>query len=472
MTASKLFRVESFVQGLAIKAPCQTFTTGPITLSGIQTINTYPGAEGIRVLVKDQANPVENGVYTMETSAWRRDGDFDGSRDVVGGTIVPAWDEVNQAVIQWAVDGAPTKKTPTQDSITFSEYYDGGGGGGAPTPDLQTVTDVGSETTNPITITGGSSLSLADDGSVYIDEKAAALVSQEGLGQLWIRADTPNVLIFSDDAGNNFGISKEQLLDSFRVTHQSLGSSGGIVAWDYAAGQSADLTLTENVTAINITGLPAGGGLYQLEIEIRQDAASAYTIAWPSTVVWPGGTEPDLSTLDSVHLVTLRTRDGGLNWLGNFAENYSFTAPGGGGAENITLSGTSVTPNDEALDVAAGRVCNASWEFRNDGTVWYSINSVFTQFQDSIEWNDAQDTPTEDFWIRATLDSGSLSSGALGSWDKISGAGGLTRSWVWQAIAVDELVTGVLRIDIADDALGSNIVATGYYEGLAQRILS
>ena len=44
---------------------------------------------GDRVLVKDQTNATENGVYTAFASGWRRATDFNGYRDVVKGTSVP-----------------------------------------------------------------------------------------------------------------------------------------------------------------------------------------------------------------------------------------------------------------------------------------------------------------------------------------------------------------------------------------------
>lgn len=126
MTASKLYRVESFVQGLAIKAPCRAHTTAPITLNGLQTINTHVGQAGDRILVKDQLDPIENGIYTMEVSDWKRDGDFDGNRDVVGGTLVPVWDHTAGEMVQYEVVGEPTVRNPDIDSITFAVFNLGG----------------------------------------------------------------------------------------------------------------------------------------------------------------------------------------------------------------------------------------------------------------------------------------------------------------------------------------------------------
>lgn len=73
---------------LAVKAPVRVATTAAITLSGLQTIDGVTVAAGDRVLVKNQADPIENGIYKVSASAWLRAADFNGARDVVQGTIV------------------------------------------------------------------------------------------------------------------------------------------------------------------------------------------------------------------------------------------------------------------------------------------------------------------------------------------------------------------------------------------------
>lgn len=88
MSATQNFRVAGFVTGLAIKAPCLVATIVNITLSALQTVDSVVLTAGDRVLVKEQTDPIENGIYTAETSAWKRDGDFDGNRDIVKGTLV------------------------------------------------------------------------------------------------------------------------------------------------------------------------------------------------------------------------------------------------------------------------------------------------------------------------------------------------------------------------------------------------
>lgn len=88
MTTSYSDRFSGISSGLAIKAPVRVATTANITLSGEQTIDGVAVVSGNRVLVKDQTNGVENGIYTASTGVWTRATDFNGLRDVVQYTRV------------------------------------------------------------------------------------------------------------------------------------------------------------------------------------------------------------------------------------------------------------------------------------------------------------------------------------------------------------------------------------------------
>lgn len=52
------------------KDPVRVYTNGNITLSGLQTVNGVSVMEGDRVLVKDQIDPAENGIYVASAGAW------------------------------------------------------------------------------------------------------------------------------------------------------------------------------------------------------------------------------------------------------------------------------------------------------------------------------------------------------------------------------------------------------------------
>ena len=81
-------RIAGLIGSIAIKAPCRVATTANITLSGEQTIDGVAVVSGDRVLVKDQTNQTENGIWDASTTAWTRSPDFNGNRDFVKGTAV------------------------------------------------------------------------------------------------------------------------------------------------------------------------------------------------------------------------------------------------------------------------------------------------------------------------------------------------------------------------------------------------
>ncbi len=88
MTSAFIDRFDGAQFSRAIKAPVQAVTNAAITLSGLQTVNSVAVVANDRVLVKDQADASENGIYSVETGAWTRTPDFDGNRDATNGTLV------------------------------------------------------------------------------------------------------------------------------------------------------------------------------------------------------------------------------------------------------------------------------------------------------------------------------------------------------------------------------------------------
>lgn len=72
----------------AVKVPVKAATTANITLSAEQTIDGISCVDGDRVLVKDQTDGSENGIYAVDSSTWNREPDWDGTHDVVKGTYV------------------------------------------------------------------------------------------------------------------------------------------------------------------------------------------------------------------------------------------------------------------------------------------------------------------------------------------------------------------------------------------------
>jgi len=95
MSSTGVDRITGVDPSVAIKAPCKVATTANITLSGAQTIDGVSLTETTpktRVLVRAQTSSINNGIYDVYDTAWRRSDDFNGYRDVVNGTLVTVED--------------------------------------------------------------------------------------------------------------------------------------------------------------------------------------------------------------------------------------------------------------------------------------------------------------------------------------------------------------------------------------------
>tara|TARA_Y100000310_G_scaffold99732_1_gene97587 strand:- start:2552 stop:4423 length:1872 start_codon:yes stop_codon:yes gene_type:complete len=88
MASTQTDRVDGVNSAVAYKAPVGVATTANITLSGTQTIDGVAVVADDRVLVKDQTDGSENGIYDASVTAWSRSKDWNGARDIKQGTAV------------------------------------------------------------------------------------------------------------------------------------------------------------------------------------------------------------------------------------------------------------------------------------------------------------------------------------------------------------------------------------------------
>jgi len=91
------------------KPDCRMATTAAITLSGLQTIDTISGIADDRVLVKNQADPIFNGIYLQAAGAWARSEDMPAG-EVAGGS---------QVIVQEGAVNEDTEHTCISDGSTI-----------------------------------------------------------------------------------------------------------------------------------------------------------------------------------------------------------------------------------------------------------------------------------------------------------------------------------------------------------------
>lgn len=85
--AASVAQLNRAVKGYKYKEPVRVATTESITLSGTQVIDGVSVSAGDRVLVKDQTDAKENGVYIANSSVWSRSADFSNGGDILGAAV-------------------------------------------------------------------------------------------------------------------------------------------------------------------------------------------------------------------------------------------------------------------------------------------------------------------------------------------------------------------------------------------------
>jgi hypothetical protein len=94
------------------------------------------------------------------------------------------------------------------------------------------------------------------------------------------------------------------------------------VAWDLAAGQMTQLTMTEDATLSNPTNKPDGRAVYHLLV--KQDGTGGHTLSFGSDYLFPDGTVPTMtSTASGIDLLSFLYDSDSTKMLGTSALDYS-----------------------------------------------------------------------------------------------------------------------------------------------------
>jgi hypothetical protein len=109
---------------------------------------------------------------------------------------------------------------------------------------------------------------------------------------------------------------RPQLRD-FSGTSTTPSISAGTLNLDLETGNVFEVTLTESVVSLNLFHPPAAGLAASCFLILRQDSSGGGTLVWPSSIRWPGGVQPVVSSANSaVDVFAFFTRDGGATWYG------------------------------------------------------------------------------------------------------------------------------------------------------------
>lgn len=229
-------------------------TTANITLAGEQTIDGVAVLTGDRVLVKDQTDPHDNGIYIVSSgsSTWERACDLK-LGDISSGSIV----YVEQGTVNAETIFAATPYSPLDIVGDYALYF-------YVFAAKNSTKFVGtSPVDNAIARWDGTTgLKLQNSPATMDDEGKAKIPT------LWADISSPST------SGST-------------ITLDGAGASGG------SSGNRFEVTLPSSTKTLAVSNMKRG---QVFMLRIVQDGTGSRTVTWFSTIKWPGGSAPTLTT--------------------------------------------------------------------------------------------------------------------------------------------------------------------------------
>jgi hypothetical protein len=255
--------VDSFVQGLDTKASVRLATTGSnITLSNsTTTLDGQTIVDGDRILVKDQTDATENGIYDASTSgSWSRSSDADGNSEVTPGLFVFVEEGTNNGDNGYVLTTDGTITLGSTD-IVFQQFSGAGQitAGDGLTKTGNTIDVVG--TANRITVNAND----VDIASTYVGQSSITTLGTISTGT-WEATDVG-------------------------VAH---GGTGASTAADARQNLGAASTVTASITGASTTQTVTHN------LNTRDIIVQVYETASPYAQVFP---DIELSTVNAVDIV-------------------------------------------------------------------------------------------------------------------------------------------------------------------------
>lgn len=256
--------VDSVAQGLNVHDAVAMATTENITLSGEQTIDGILTSAD-RVLVKDQTDPKENGIYVSAAGAWTRATDMDGAEEVAGSFVFVTGGTVNSNT-GWVCTNEPESVVLDTDNITFSQFSDAGyidaGTGLTKSGNLLSVDEILEDLDALGAPASPGQFIVATGAGVFAYESGASARTSLGLGNvenLKVKLDATQAPTVNNDIDEGYTVGSRWFDVTNDKEYVCLDNSDGAAVWIETTQAGGEAT-----TFVGLTDTPAnysGAGL-------------------------------------------------------------------------------------------------------------------------------------------------------------------------------------------------------------------
>ena len=316
--------VDSVATGLVPVNAVDVATTSGITLSGLQEIDGVLVSDGNRVLVKDQSNAIENGIYIASGGTWARAEDYDGTPEgeVQQGNIIPvlSGDTQNNQLWVLVTPNPILIDTTPLEFARFSKPIDILAGDGI---NIEVVG--GQKTINVSLLTnGGLTLGGSENDEIAIDDSIAGSGLTFTTGVLDVALATNGALTF---IGNNVSVDET-------IAGSGLNWTNGVIDLDTAA---LGVLTASNGLEVDNQNVTLGGGLEHFTI--FSGGTENYHLQYSSTGVSATFTSTSIPHVSYVTGLTSALQDNIDGIEINAADNGLSIS---GGTQTVVLGGNLV----------------------------------------------------------------------------------------------------------------------------------
>jgi hypothetical protein len=417
----------------------------------LDSTSTYVDA---RVLVKNQTDPIENGIYLAKTGSWVRADDFDGSfpSQVSGGTRAFVESGTDNASTVWVVDGAGDRTIDT-DAITFSILAD-----------LDTIAqDAAQSASEALTseTNAGTSETNAATSETNAANSAAAALTSEG------NAATSETNAATSESNAATSETNAATSESNALTSETNAAASAAAAAASAASIAHKPYVIEDAVREDLTH-DFGADVYKMSFafgnnepspgDILQGNTGSYTAVVVDVILVETG---DWSTDDAIGEIVMTNLSNGLSTFSAFEV-----------ITNTTQANTfAVAGNDLGLTPGVFRNIKLS----NDGTKIYTALNITNGINDQVglvmeyDLSTAYDPKTSTFngnvlnlssWTTEKPFSGiHFNQGAASAIGFVELTGGAAGSVNQITINSVDIMSGAEAFDTTLDITAENIVA-------------